>query len=252
MTPIFNICNVKGNGIRITDLTQQDAQYVPENTDQTILNTYYKNNRFKYSETYTINIIEYVSTTKRSILTTLYTDHCGYLDEVYYQVPKDGYYTIYHILLPSIEWLKEQLQKEDNILKDTQIYVTDGTSIYKLSENKLVVVDPELVSQINTEGTTISRSTFDTFYIGYLFKCYVSLCKKIFEGMNIKCLNNNSDLFEAIYNRDFLWMTINVIKYHTEFGDLLEAQRLLETINSCNGLCNQNVTIKSNGCGCTS
>ena len=66
----------------------------------------------------------------------------------------------------------------------------------------------------------------------------MSLCKKIFEGINIKCLNNNSDLFEAIYNRDFLWMTINVIKYHTEFGDLLEAQRLLETINSCNGLCN--------------
>jgi hypothetical protein len=49
-----------------------------------------------------------------------------------------------------------------------------------------------------------------------------------------------------------VWMAINVISYLVEFKQLAEAQRVLERISSCNGVCNNNsYKTKTNGCGCS-
>ena len=46
-------------------------------------------------------------------------------------------------------------------------------------------------------------------------------------------------------------MTINVMRYNIEKGNFLEAQRILESINYCNGFCQQDIEItKLSGCGC--
>ena len=46
-------------------------------------------------------------------------------------------------------------------------------------------------------------------------------------------------------------MAINVIKYLTECEQLAEVERIIETIQGCNGLCvSSNLTSKTNGCGC--
>jgi len=48
-------------------------------------------------------------------------------------------------------------------------------------------------------------------------------------------------------------MTINVIKYHIEKKEFLEAERILESINYCNRFCQQDIqTNKTSGCGCSS
>lgn len=57
-----------------------------------------------------------------------------------------------------------------------------------------------------------------------------------------------------IYNRDIIWMAINVIKYLIELGQYYEAQRVLEDITQCGGICKDVMvdknTIGGGGCGC--
>lgn len=250
MIPLIKICSEDNCNIVITDLTQNTDEYVDEDIQN--VEIYYKQNRFKYSETYTINIIQRNKLNSSEILNTYYTEHCSYLDEQHVKIDQDGYYTIYHVILPSIDWLNNELSKDKNITSnsDINIYVTDGSKIYKYNNSKLTEVEPKIVSEINIENTTISRIESDQFIICKLFQCYINLCKSIFNNTNLKCLNK-SNTSELTYNRDFLWMSINVMKYYIEKGYFAEAERVLENIDYCNGFCQQDITItKKSGCGC--
>jgi len=48
---------------------------------------------------------------------------------------------------------------------------------------------------------------------------------------------------------------MNIVKYMTDLNQLDEAERIIEQVTSCNGICNneQNQTnrINSSGCGCS-
>lgn len=96
MKPLVKICNTGKCSIVITDLTQDSEEYVTES----ILDAeaYYERNKFKYSETCTINIIQRNTATSEEILDTIITDHTSYLDEAHYQLQRDGFYTIHHLL----------------------------------------------------------------------------------------------------------------------------------------------------------
>lgn len=260
MTPLIKVCNIGNCKIVVTDLTQKSNEYI--NEEETEVEVYYKQGKFKYSETCTINILQknYFSiqedNKKYKIINSYFTDHCSYLDEQYIKLDKDGYYTIHHIILPTLEWLREELKKEDNITKykDFTIYVTDCKNIYKYCKesDSLEVINLELISQVNCEDTTISRICYDYFSICKLFECYIRLCKSLFNNINLRCINKNSNSDELTFNRDFLWMTINVIKYHLQKNEFLEAERILESINYCNGFCQQDIQVtKSSGCGCS-
>lgn len=99
----------------------------------------------------------------------------------------------------------------------------------------------------NCAGTSISHETTCFFSICKLWDCYINLCKEIFNNTNYTCKISQVNT----YARDFVWMTINIIKYHIEKGNLIEAQRLLESVNGCGGFCqNTNNPLKSTGCGC--
>ena len=57
---------------------------------------------------------------------------------------------------------------------------------------------------------------------------------------------------ELRFNRDFLWMTINVINYYLEWDKYSEAQIVLENIG-CTNLCPNDRSLYSptkSGCGC--
>lgn len=248
MTPIFKICNRGKNSIVITDLTQDSDEYIDEKETNTT--PYYQQNRFKYSETCTINIIQRNKIDKEEIEATIFTDHISYLDEEHYKIQSDGHYTIYHCILPTVNWLMEQTQKDDNILSDDiDIYVTDGEKIYNYCEGDLKEVDPVELANRNTDNTTISRAEVDEFMIYQLYQCYISLCKALFNDLAIRC-KKSGDYDEIIYKRDFLWMTINVLKYLVEFGSFGEAERILEEVNYCGGFCDGSEMRKKSGSGC--
>lgn len=248
MIPIIKICN-KGKGrIVITDLTQDSYEYI----DETITDTepYYENNKFKYSETCTINIIQRNRIGKSETIDTLFTDHSSYLDEQYYDIEQDGHYTIYHCILPTYEWFQKEIEKPDNLTKkDINIYFTDGKQIYNYCNNKIEVVESAVLAIVNTENTTISRVCADEFMIYQLYDCYINLCKLLFNDLGIRC-KKSGDFDEITYKRDFLWMTINVLKYQVEFGNFNEAERILEEVNYCGGFCNGSEVRPKQGSGC--
>lgn len=248
MIPIIKVCNIGKNNIVITDLTQDSDEYIDEKITDT--NQYYKQNRFKYSETCTINIIQRNKIDKEEVEATLFTDHISYLDEQYYEIQSDGHYTVYHCILPTVNWLEGQLQNEQNILsEDIDIYVTDGENIYNYCEGELKEIEPVILANANTENTTISRVEVDEFMVYQLYNCYISLCKALFNDLAIRC-KKSGDYDEITYKRDFLWMTINVLKYLVEFGNFGEAERILEEVNYCGGFCDGSEMRSKSGSGC--
>lgn len=252
----FIVTPVLGCKMRIRDLTLTDTdQYIPEEeVNQDNLRIAYTNNKYKYSQTYTINVINYISVNENQLIHTIVNDHTIYLDEVFYSSDKDGHYVFNHFIVPSLEWLQEQISSSNTeLLTSKQIFVTDGNDLYQYVSGELVKQNVQILQEINLENTTISGASREEFSICYLYQCYINLCKQIFEIGQIRCTNRNDDIQDLIFKRDFLWMTINIIKYYVEFNQLEEAQRLLETVNFCGTFCEQNNTnIKySSRCGCS-
>lgn len=253
MNLTFNVCDIGNRQIRIEDLTQNTEEYVPENlenNDYEIVRYY----NYKYSETYTINILQYNKSSKQSISAITYTDHNSYLDESIISIPKDGYYILYHLVLPTIQWLENKSQDSNFDLNIySGIYVTDGKSIFKLVNDQLVKCDDLEVMYINTENTTISREEKKLFYFFDLYNCYINLCNELFDKSIIKCVDKNTDLKDLRYNRDFMLSTINVIKFYIENGEYELAQLLLEKLNICsNKICKQPTKYEHvSGCNCS-
>lgn len=99
------------------------------------------------------------------------------------------------------------------------------------------------------DQSSLLKSQQDTFAICYIHNCFLNVCQKAYNNMLYsKCKKVNDDVF---FNRDFLWMTINVIKYNLDLGYNEEAQRILDEFNSCgNNMCN-NFSSIDYGCGCS-
>lgn len=180
-------------------------------------------------------------------------------DSIFLDIPEDGWVTLSHIVLPSKEWVennKEGLQYSG----EYYIYCTDGTIIYRYINSEFQETSADvLVLQDNTTNTTMSRIDKDYVTICFLKKCYVNLCKQVFNnlcGLNTSkgkgCFSNQIDK-ELQTNRDLVWMGINVVKYMTQFTMLPEAQRIIELLESCNGICSGNTSAvkSSSGCGCS-
>ena len=127
-------------------------------------------------------------------------------------------------------------------------------NIGKTDEEKRVLeeCDELLVTQVNTNDTTISREQKDVLYFYDLYNCYLSLCNNIFNKSILRCPDKNQDLKTDRYYRDFIWSAINVIKFYTENNEYESAQLLIEKLDSCNGICKQQTR---NGqvskCGCS-
>lgn len=249
MNPIFSINSINDRKLQIFGLTYQDGQYLPEDIDENSLEGYYMQNIFRYSDTYTLNIIQYHSTEKDEVVGVISNKHDTVIrDLCEYIIEKDGYYTIYHIILPTIQWLEVELEKEQNILNEIHCYVTDGCSIYYYDGENLILQDLEVFTEINTNGTTISLASKKIFNVVYLYECYINKCKQSLKDSYNKCPENlNEDL---IYIRDLIWITLCVIRYLTELEKYEEAQNIIEVISKCNYICNLQIKSNKQNCNC--
>ena len=228
--------------IVITDLTQETSEYVPEETEE-VLTRYYN---FKYSETCTLNVLKYISTKEEKLLNVYYSEHTTDTDSIRIPLKMDGYYSVDHIVLPTTEWLEKI--KDLDLSEYQGIYVTDGNVVYKYSGGSLIEVDIEEIVDRNTENTTISISRFKAFNIAGLKNCYINLSTKLLNSYGGKC--DKPDSMDR-FNRDFVWMTINVINYYLEEDFYSEAQIILEGLG-CNQICADTTDFNNNknSCGC--
>ena len=210
--------------------------------------------KFKYSDTVSIDVLQHNKTTETVYRDPVYTKH-DTLQPINIPVEFDGWFDVIHLVLPSIEWFNREIDKSEGSalgLYDL-VYFSDGIDIYKYLDGNVSQVTIIEVLEVNPINTTVSKTNRDYVSICFLRKCYINLCQQIFEDRGFsRCWNKNKVDSELIYKRDLVWMTINVIKYLTECEQLAEVERIIETIQGCNGLCvSSNLTSKTNGCGCS-
>ena len=87
-------------------------------------------------------------------------------------------------------------------------------------------------------------------------KMQSGLCQKILNDRSIKycseCTDKNNIDSDLIFKRDYVWMAINIVRYLVQFEQLAEAERVIERISGCNGLCKSEWSSisSSSNCGC--
>lgn len=211
--------------------------------------------KFTYKDTITLDIVTLEKTDGPRLLAVVYTTHeqGKNLNEVNLPLGNDGLININHIIIPTVSWYNKQKNKEHNTLnKYKNIYVSDGKRLYKLENKHLNEIDPiNLIINDWFDETTIFKSQQFLFLTCYLTKCYVNLCnqviKELAKNKNAKnghysgeCSNVNNEAKDLIYNKDLVYITLNVINYLTQDCLFEEAEQILENIQSCKGICYNN------------
>lgn len=232
-----------------------ETQYTAENGVRFSLRQY------TYSDTITLNALVKVSAsgleTFQNSAINLHCTTC--VDSTSFGLTKDGLYLINHLIIPNDTWFNYVISGYENELNTMYDFVfyyntTDG-KFYKYSNgtSAVVTIAEILVADHDTpdgtDSTTIVRADKNTFVMYKLNDCFNSVCKDILIALpNSPCVKS-STLSAKMYERDVMWMGINVIKYYIEQIQLFEAQRILETLTACN-LCE--ITSNTSNCGCNS
>ena len=230
--------NQNKNKVSIID----KSQYMPEGNDY-IVNTNFK---LKKSDSASITLLFENNYSDKSQYQTASFD-C--------QIPVnfDSWYTVYYIVLPTKNWVYQ-----NQVIADlfSLVFYIENNKIYRYSKQG---VDEELLdyseliryADLPDVKHNISITSQDFMSICFLQKCYVNLCQQIFKDKNFVRCSNKVD-HSLSYTKDLVWMALNVIKYMVEMNQLFEAQRILEIIYSCNGICkNGNSKFYESNCGCS-
>lgn len=240
--------DIKTNG-SCSVIIQDTTEYLPENFTGTV------KGKFKYSDTVSVSVLQYNKIQDPYYSNPIYTAHNNQDSYTKIPVSSDGWFNVIHLVLPSKEWFDRELGKTGASALNIYniVYYSDGERVYKYIDGKSEEVTISEVLEVNLVNTTISKISKNFVSICFLRKCYINLCQQIFNDRGFsQCWSRNSIDSELVYKRDLVWMAINVIKYLTECEQLYEVERIIESIQGCNGLCSsQNNTSKVSGCGCS-
>lgn len=230
-------------------VVQDISNYLPEESTGTV------KGKFKYSDTVSVDVLQYNKIQDPYYSNPTYTKHttAGTYSKI--PVSSDGWFNVIHIVLPSKEWFERELAKTSASALNIYniVYYSDGNKVYKYVNGTYSETTINEVLEVNPVDTTISKISKNFVSICFLRKCYINLCQQIFNDRGFsQCWSKNSIDSELIYKRDLVWMAINVIKYLTECEQLYEVERIIESIQGCNGLCSSpGTSSKVDGCGCS-
>lgn len=167
-------------------------------------------------------------------------------EKISFNFGEDGYYTIARI---EVKKYKDSLEEDsegepEESVADIQYYY-DGEKFLDEEGNPVSLQDV-------IDGTTSQYIEYSGFFSTCrLRKCFITLCKKILnEGVfsGDKCTTKADP--QLSYQRDLVWSVYNTIQYLLDFGQYDEAQRLIERINVCPGICHGVEKENGGGCGC--
>lgn len=210
---------------------------------------------FGYLNTITVDIVTLNKTNGIQLAAIIFTTHEKdiHLNEINLPLGSDGFFNITHLILPTVDWYYKETQKEfNNLYKYKTIYLSDGKNIYIVNNKELTKIDPlQFITKNEFKNTTIIKNQEGVFLFCFLKKCYIDLCKQILNQLQTdkdnnnknkigQCENTDGDLKNLIFKRDFVWATINIIKLLIKDCNFIEAQKILEMIQNCNGICYHN------------
>lgn len=243
----IKVCTGTKCAVNITEIV---GDYLPESSTSTA------KNKFRYSDTVSIDVLQLNKSTDYQIQTPVFTIRDSEIKPVQLSVSFDGWFTICHIVLPSAKWFDSELKKITGSAIELYgtVYYSDGHKVFKYLNNNSVEVTLDEVINRNPENTTIAIVKKDYVSVCFLRDCYINLCRQLFNSNILtECGNTNKDNCELVFQRDLIWMALNVIQYLTELQQLAEAERIIEQLGrGCNGLCKQNSQQSSKSrCGCS-
>lgn len=246
---MFDIKVCTGAQCAIT-ISEIDGNYLSESSNSVA------KNKFRYSDTVSIDVLQLNKSTDQRIHNPVFTIRDSEVKPIRLSISFDGWFTICHIVIPNEKWFERELKKETGSALNlyNTVYYSDGTKIYKYINGEVSEVSLEEIINRNIEDTTISIVKKDYVSVCFLRKCYVNLCQQLFNSNIIsECSNNRKDNCNLIFQRDLIWMALNVIQYLTELNQLAEAERIIEQLGrGCNGLCKQTFEqLSKSGCGCS-
>lgn len=143
----------------------------------------------------------------------------------------------------------------------TVVYYDGSTSkFYKVVGGSPVEISLlDLALEYNSSYTG-SYYSFKIFSICYIRKCYTLLAKQIVDGSlgtneypkKSKCRTGNCNEYEEdlLSKRDFLHDVLHVLQYLIDCNYFGDAQRLLESLNTCGFICKDVGLRTNNDCGC--
>lgn len=232
---------------------------------------------FRYEDTKTINVLKQI-TLSGNTLTTNIINHDDSISsyQTTYSPGLDGYFNIYHIIIPTLSWLQDQITKQVNsdphamlslytsgiyyIKEDGKIYkyiynASDFTSINTAGSLVLTAsteISIDTLISLNIDNTySLLKNYKSIFFICNLKDCYLNYCNNIFNKKLTGC--ECDSMKQDIFSRDLIWMTINVITMLIEDNNYEQAETYLEKIQGCNGICSNvdcSSSINQTSCGC--
>lgn len=234
MKSVFKITKKEKSHLEVLGQEQSSNQYTSE---------------FSYTDCVSLNfLLKIDSKESEEIVDVAICEHTLDnidLDKTIFKMPIDGLYKVIHMIIPTLDWLRRQ-SNYDNF---EQIYGYSEGKIYKLIEKDFVEIDfvSDLLNLELSDKVSIFSDDVYTFNLFYTKKCFYDLIQELLSELcTNKCQKQN------IFNRDILWMGINVIQYCLDVGNFYEAQRTLERLTGCGLLCKQNQLhinyFKSCGC----
>lgn len=252
MESLFKISKLGEFGLLIEGLESDLAQYLTE--DDPLIS----DRSYRWEHSVTINTLATVNAEGLESFKQYYVvDHedcCS--DRLEVRLDKDGLYRIAHIILPTRTWIDAFIAAGESLNLYNKIYFYDEGKFYIWGINGATEIEfAGIYNELAGFGNTIIRSDKNTFAMYYLNNCFNTVVKDLLknlpktDGSCGKC--STSEYEKKVANRDILWMFINVIKYSLETEKkLYEAQRFLEKVNKCNGICGNPLNTTYNGCGC--
>lgn len=184
--------------------------------------------------------------------------------KIKFTIGQDGFYTLCKLKIKRDDLSKEQFQDfktlQDKYYEMTQlerddfdskgiVYYNDKVFYYKEPNKTLDQVREITVQEIVSLEHSLTNVDFTYYYYFQVCKlraCYAALAQKVLDQRSgIRCGIKDVSK-EDIYRRDLVWSALNTILYMAEQEQFEEAQRLLESIVGCNGLCDD----KYSNCGC--
>ena len=162
-----------------------------------------------------------------------------------YKLTQDGSYTIKRFFLISDVFYNAN--KSGSLFTGKVIFYTDGTAIYHVISG--VGVPITFLEFLTEDISTFTGLVLNTSFISTCFinQCYSKMMSMLLASDTGAC---DGSLADVVNTRDFLYMTLETIKYLKEFNNITQIQKLLEATNICGGLCAQVANVSSSNCGC--
>lgn len=197
-----------------------------------------------FNQSVSITVLKRVTTKTSEIVKAFIHNHAVTEVSNKFKVKNDGWYEITHVILPVLQWAEQQESLPD------RVYASDGRSLFIIDNNVITEVTVEDFLKDQELQLCLGMVQKSVFVLFNLWQCYFNYVKRMLEA---ECSKDNSCSDcndEGTKNRNLIWIFLNALQYHVHFGELQEAQELLESISGCNSLCSNEMFSKLYDCGC--